>query len=468
MTDPTRPVAAVILAAGAGTRMNSELPKALHLVGGAPMLAHALMAAQALDPERVCIVVGHGGAEVARAARDWHDGAIIVEQAERRGTGHAVLCAKDALAGFAGDVLILYADTPLISPETLARMQAARAGDDARGAAAVVVLGFEAAHPGGYGRLIVENGALARIVEAAEASEAERAVTLCNSGVMCVDGAALFDLLGQVGADNAKGEVYLTDIIGLARAAGHACAVVACPEAETLGVNDRADLAAAEAAFQARKRAEALDNGVTLRAPDTVFFSHDTWLGRDAQVEQNVVFGPGVTVETGALIRAFSHLEGAHVSAGAVVGPYARLRPGAEIGNDAHVGNFVEIKNAEIGEGAKVNHLSYVGDATVGMGANLGAGTITCNYDGHAKHRTEIGAAAFIGSNTALVAPVRVGAGAIVGAGSTITQDVADDALALARARQIALPGRAGAMRKVLAARDRDGGHDGGRDGGQD
>jgi bifunctional UDP-N-acetylglucosamine pyrophosphorylase/glucosamine-1-phosphate N-acetyltransferase len=412
------------------------------------MLGHVMTAAEALVPERICIVVGHGAQAVTAEARDWREDVAIAEQTERRGTAHAVAAARDALAGFAGDVVVLYADTPLISPETLAAMQTARANG-----ASVVVLGFDAAIPGGYGRLIIEDGALARIVEAKEASPAELSVTLCNSGVMCVDGAVLFGLLTRVRDDNAKGEFYLTDIVGLARADGLTCAVVTCAEAETLGVNDRRDLAAAEAAFQTRMRDQALDNGVTLRAPDTVFFSHDTWIGRDAEVEQNVVFGPGVTVETGALIRAFSHLEGAHVSKGAIIGPYARLREGAEIGNDARIGNFVEVKNAEIAEGAKINHLSYVGDATVGRGANLGAGTITCNYDGYAKHHTDIGVGAFIGSNSALVAPVRIGDGAIVGAGSTVTTDVAANALAIARGRQITLPGRAQVLRGVLAAK---------------
>jgi bifunctional UDP-N-acetylglucosamine pyrophosphorylase/glucosamine-1-phosphate N-acetyltransferase len=448
MTKAPRPAAAVILAAGEGSRMSSDLPKALHLIGGASMLGHVMTAAEALVPERICIVVGHGAQAVAAEARDWREDVAIAEQTERRGTAHAVAAARDALAGFAGDVVVLYADTPLISPETLAAMQSARANG-----ASVVVLGFDAAIPGGYGRLIIEDGALARIVEAKDASPEELSVTLCNSGVMCVDGAVLFGLLDRVRDDNAKGEFYLTDIVGLARADGLTCAVVTCAEAETLGVNDRRDLAAAEAAFQTRMRDQALDNGVTLRAPDTVFFSHDTWIGRDAEVEQNVVFAPGVTVETGALIRAFSHLEGAHVSKGAIVGPYARLREGAEIGNDARIGNFVEVKNAEIAEGAKINHLSYVGDATVGRDANLGAGTITCNYDGYAKHHTDIGVGAFIGSNSALVAPVRIGDGAIVGAGSTVTTDVAANALAVARGRQITLPGRAQVLRGVLAAK---------------
>lgn len=448
MSDDIRPAAAVILAAGEGTRMNSELPKALHQIGGAPMLDHVIATAESLMPSRLVLVTGHGAEAVEEAALSYNEAVAIARQEERRGTGHAMRCALPALDGFKGDVFVLYADTPLIAPETLERMREAR---DA--GAACVVLGFRAASPGGYGRLIVEGGALMRITEAKEASPEELAVDFCNSGVMCLDGAALPGLLAKLSDRNAKGEFYLTDVIAHAREAGMACVAVECEEAETLGVNDRRDLAAAEAAFQARRRAEALENGVTLLAPETVFFAHDTWIGRDAVIEQNVVFGPGVTVETGARIRAFSHVEGAHVSAGAIVGPYARLRPGTEIGNDAHVGNFVELKNTVLGEGAKANHLSYLGDAEIGAKANIGAGTITCNYDGYLKHRTEIGEGAFIGSNAALVAPVRVGRGALVAAGSTITADVADDALALARGRQQSLPGRAATLRKLLAAK---------------
>ncbi len=441
-----RPAAVVILAAGMGSRMMSDLPKTLHRIGGAPMLSHVLATAAALEPETVVVIAGHGAAQVAEAARDARPDAIVALQEQQLGTAHAVAQARRALDGFAGDVFVLYADTPLIRPETLAAMSARRADG-----AAAVVLGFHAAEPGGYGRLIEADGRLERIVEAGDASPDELAVTLCNSGVMCVDGARLFGLIDRIGNDNAKGEHYLTDLIGLLRADGLRADVVTCPEAETLGVNSRADLAAAEAAFQDRKRAEAMADGVTLVAPATVHFAHDTVLGRDVLVEPNVVFGPGVTAETGAVIRAFSHLEGCHVSAGAVVGPYARLRPGAEIGPDARVGNFVEIKNAVLDEGAKANHLSYLGDAHVGAGANIGAGTITCNYDGFMKHRTEIGARAFIGSNSALVAPVRVGEGATVAAGSTVTQDVPDDALALARGRQAVKPGRARALRAALA-----------------
>ena len=316
----------------------------------------------------------------------------------------------------------------------------------------MIVLGFEAADPGRYGRLVMDGDSLERIVEFKDATEAERAITLCNSGVVCADAALLFDLIDGVGNDNASGEYYLTDIIGLARARGLSVGAVRCPEAETLGINTRAELAAAEAGFQARKRAEAFEDGVTLVAPDTVHFALDTVIGRDAVVEPNVVFGPGVTIESGARIRAFSHLEGCHVSRGAVVGPFARLRPGAELAENVHIGNFVEIKNAILDEGAKVNHLSYIGDADIGAATNVGAGTITCNYDGVFKHRTTIGAGAFIGSNTMLVAPVRVGNHAMTGSGSVITEDVPDEALALSRVQQQNKPRLAKRMMDRLRA----------------
>lgn len=423
-------VSQVILAAGQGSRMQSDLPKVLHVLAGVPLVIHAMRAGRVLEPERVVVVVGHGGEQVAQVAQSEDEGVLIVHQAEQKGTAHAVAQARAALEGQAGDVVVLYGDTPFIRPETLASMRAARAFHD------VVVLGFEAAEPGRYGRLIAESDTLERIVEFKDATEAERAVRLCNSGVICADRALLFDLIAEVRNDNAAGEYYLTDIVALARARGLSAGVVRCHEEETLGINTRAELAQAEAAFQARARAEALENGVTMVAPETVIFAQDTWLGRDAVIEPYVVFGPGVTVENGATIRAFSHLEGAHVSRGAIVGPYARLRPGAELAEDVRIGNFVEVKSAQIDEGAKVNHLSYVGDAHVGAGANLGAGTVTCNYDGVFKHRTEIGAGAFIGSSTMLVAPVRIGAQAVTGSGSVITQDVPEGALALGRARQ--------------------------------
>ena len=442
----------VILAAGQGKRMASDRPKVLHEVAHAPLLHHALRAGLALEPERVVVVTGNGGAEVAATLEDVAPEAVCVEQAERLGTAHAVTQALPALDGAGGTTLVLYGDTPLIREETLARLVAGL------GEHAAMVLGFEAADPGGYGRLVLNaDGALERIVEFKDATEAERAIAICNSGVIACATERLADYLPRIGNDNANKEYYLTDLPGLLRADGLTCGVVLCDEAETLGVNSRADLARAEAAFQTRARHEALETGVTLTDPETVHFAWDTALGRDVTVEPNVVFGPGVTVETGARIRAFSHLEGCHVSAGAVIGPYARLRPGAEIAEDARIGNFVEVKAAEIGQGAKVNHLSYIGDATVGARANIGAGTVTCNYDGVLKHRTTIGEDAFIGSDTMLVAPVRVGDRAMTASGSVITADVEDDALALGRARQINKPGLAAKLmarlRAVKAAR---------------
>ena len=439
--------ALVILAAGMGTRMNSDLPKVLHPLAGAPLLVHAMKAGFALDASACVVVTGHGAEAVAAAARDWDDTAQCVVQDPQLGTAHAVAQAAPALAGFDGDVIVLYGDTPLIRPETLEAMQAARADHD------IVVLGFHAADPGRYGRLVMDGDRLDRIVEFKDATDEERAITLCNSGVIAADARTLFDLVAAVGNDNAAGEYYLTDIIGIARARGLSATAVTCPEAETMGINTRAELALAEVAFQTRARAQALEDGVTLIAPDTVHFAHDTVIGRDAVVEQNVVFGPGVTVESGARIRAFSHLEGCHVSQRAIVGPYARLRPGAELAEDVHVGNFVEIKNAVLHEGAKANHLSYIGDATIGAGTNIGAGTITCNYDGVMKHHTEIGRGAFIGSNTMLVAPVRVGHEAMTGSGSVITTDVPDGALALGRARQEVKPGMALKLMDMLRAR---------------
>lgn len=422
--------ALILLAAGQGSRMNSELPKVLHQIGHAPLFAHGLHAGGALAPERTVIVVGHGGDAVAEAALKIDEEIVIATQTEQLGTAHAVLQAKDALQDFEGDAFVLYGDTPFISTETLEKMQAARAQHD------VVVLGFEAADPGRYGRLVMEGDKLSRIVEFKDASEAERAITLCNSGVLCADAKTLFELLSNVGNDNASGEYYLPDVVGLAWNAGLTATSVSCDESETLGVNTRTELARAEALFQNAKRAEMLENGVTLVAPETVFFSLDTYIGRDAIIDPNVVFGPGVTIESGARIKSFSHLEGCHVSTGADAGPFARLRPGAELGNDAHVGNFVEIKNAQIGEGTKVGHLTYIGDADIGDGANIGAGTITCNYDGVFKHRTTVGRDAFIGSNTMLVAPVTVGIEAMTGSGSVITKDVPNGALAIARAKQ--------------------------------
>ncbi|MGA0539370.1 bifunctional UDP-N-acetylglucosamine diphosphorylase/glucosamine-1-phosphate N-acetyltransferase GlmU [Neotabrizicola sp. VNH66] len=436
----------IILAAGQGTRMNSDLPKVLHRVAAAPLLHHAMAAAASLSPDRTVVVTGHGAEEVARAARNYDEDALVVLQEEQKGTGHAVDQARALLADAPGEVIVLYGDTPFIRPETLEAMLAARARH------AVVVLGFEAADPGRYGRLLTQGDDLLAIREWKDASETERAVTLCNSGVICASARTLFNLIARIGNQNAAGEYYLTDVVEIARAQGLTAGVVVCPEAETLGVNTRQQLAAAEAAFQTRARAEALENGVTLTAPETVFFALDTVVGRDAIIGPNVLFGPGVTIESGAEIKGFCHLEGCHVSRGADVGPFARLRPGAELAEDVHVGNFVEIKNAILDEGVKVGHLTYIGDADVGEFTNIGAGTVTCNYDGVMKHRTRIGKRVFIGSDTMLVAPVTVGDGALTASGSVITEDVPAEAVAIGRARQVVKPGLATRMFEKLRA----------------
>ena len=437
-------VSLVVLAAGQGTRMNSDLPKVLHHVAGSPLLHHAMQAGRALDPVQTVIVAGHGADQVTKFALSFDEDALVVLQTEQLGTAHAVAQAAPVLADVPGDVVVLYGDTPLIRPETLAAMREARARH------AVVVLGFHAADPGRYGRLITEGDDLLRIVEFKDANSEERAITLCNSGLICAEGRVLFDLVASVGNDNAAGEYYLPDIVALARARGLTAGVVLCDEAETMGVNTRTELARAEAAFQSRARTEALENGVTLTAPETVFFALDTVVGRDATIGPNVIFGPGVTVESGAEIRAFCHLEGCHISRGATVGPFARLRTGAELAEDVHVGNFVEIKNAILDEGVKVGHLTYIGDADVGEFTNIGAGTVTCNYDGVMKHRTKIGKNAFIGSDTMLVAPVTVGDNAMTASGSVITENVPAEALALARARQITKRGLATRLRARL------------------
>lgn len=424
-------IALIILAAGKGTRMKSDLPKVLHHIAGAPMLVHAMKSGATLDPAKTIIVAGHGAEQVSDAAKAFDETADVVLQTEQLGTAHAVAQAKEVLFDFDGDALVLYGDTPFINPKTLEHMTAARADHD------VVVLGFEAADPGRYGRLVMEGEHLKKIVEFKDTSDEERQLTLCNSGVICARSAVLFDLIAAVGNDNASGEYYLTDIVEIAQRKGLKATSVTCDESETLGVNSRVQLAEADAIFQSKARVALMEAGVTLHAPDTVYLSHDTHIGPDTIIEPNVVFGASVTVENGANIRAFSHLEGCHVSRGATVGPYARLRPGTELAEFTRVGNFVEIKNAVIDEGAKVNHLSYVGDAHVGARANIGAGTITCNYDGVMKHRTEIGEDSFIGSNTLLVAPVAVGANAMTASGTVVTQDVPDEALAIARSKQI-------------------------------
>ena len=448
MSPHARPRAAVILAAGQGTRMKAALPKVLHRIGGRAMLDHAIDAAEALGCERIIVVAGPGASPVAaHAARRLGEAAVAVQDPPL-GTGHAVLAAQAALAGFEGDVVVTYADVPLLGAADIAPLFDLRAqGAD------LAVLGFEPADPGAYGRVILSaDGALERIVEAKEASAAELAVRACNSGVLAAPAGLLFDLLGQVRNDNAKGEYYLTDVVGLARAAGLRAAAAFAAEAAVMGVNAQAELAVAEAVFQSRRRSELMAAGVNLVAPDTVHLAWDTVIEGGAVVEPYVIFAPGVTVESGAVIRAFSHLEGCHVGAGALIGPYARLRPGAEIGEAAHIGNFVEVKKVKVGKGAKANHLTYLGDGTVGAGANIGAGTIFCNYDGFDKFETHVGERAFVGSNSLLVAPVRVGAGAFTATGSVIVEDVPDDALAIARGRQVVKLGWAERFRALKRA----------------
>ncbi|MHA6316897.1 bifunctional UDP-N-acetylglucosamine diphosphorylase/glucosamine-1-phosphate N-acetyltransferase GlmU [Altererythrobacter sp. CAU 1778] len=446
-----RAIAAVILAAGKGTRMKSATHKVLHPIAGRPMLLHLMAALDTLAPQRKVVVVGDR-AEQLEAALDGQ--ADLATQDPQLGTGHAVQQAQDALAGFTGDVLILYGDVPFVRPQTMQAMIERLNGPEEP---AVVVLGFEPADPLQYGRVIAQDGRIAKMVEYKDASEAERACTMCNSGLMAVRGEDLFALLARVSNENAQGEYYLPDIVNIAIGDGRTCAVVAtdAPD-EVAGINSRAELASAEAQWQEHKREEAMENGVALKAPDTVFFSWDTELARDVTVEPNVFFGPGVSVGEGATIRGFSHIEGARIGERCEVGPFARLRPGAVMETGSKVGNFVEMKKAVLGEGAKANHLTYLGDAEVGAGANIGAGTITCNYDGYFKHKTVIGPRAFIGSNSALIAPVRIGADAIVAAGSAVSRDVSDGDLRMVRGEQIVKPGWADrfhdAMRKKKAA----------------
>ena len=447
-TPSRRSCLAVVLAAGEGTRMKSARPKVLHEIAGRSMLGHVMAAIAAAGATREAVVVGPGRDDVGAEARRFVPDAEVFVQGERLGTAHAVLAARAALERGADDVVIAFADTTLVEPATFERLRAPLADG-----ATVVVLGFEAADPTGYGRLLMDNRGLAVIREHKDASEEERGTTLCNGGLMAIRGERALALLGAVKNRNAQREYYLTDLPEIARAAGETVAVVVAPEAEVQGINDRAQLAEVEKVVQARLRLAAMRGGVTLIAPETVFFSLDTEIGPDVVVEPHVVFGPGVRIASGAVIHAFCHLEGATVAAGASVGPYARLRRGASLGEKARVGNFVEVKNAEIGAGAKANHLAYLGDAWVGAGANIGAGTITCNYDGFDKHRTEIGAGAFIGTNSSLVAPVSIGEGAYIGSGAVITRDVPADALALERSQQTVKQGWAKAFRDRKSAR---------------
>ncbi|HEY6871026.1 MAG TPA: bifunctional UDP-N-acetylglucosamine diphosphorylase/glucosamine-1-phosphate N-acetyltransferase GlmU [Novosphingobium sp.] len=452
-TDISTPLAVITLAAGKGTRMKSDLHKVLHPIAGRPMLEHLLASAAELAPERQVVVVGSGREQLERQLGTR---ATIAVQEPQLGTGHAVQQAERALAGFAGDVLILYGDVPFVTAETmramLGRLHAADAPE-------VVVLAFEPAEPLQYGRVIARaDGGIAKMVEHKDATEEERGCRLCNSGLMAVRAERLFDLLGKVGNSNAQGEYYLVDIVNIANAeGGHCAAVVTADPDEVAGINSRAELAEAEARWQARRRLRAMAEGASLVAPETVWFAWDTELGRDVTIEPNVWFGPGVRVADNVVIHAFSHLEGARLDSGVSVGPFARLRPGAVLKDHAKVGNFVEVKNATLGEGAKASHLTYLGDAEVGAEANIGAGTITCNYDGYFKHKTVIGERAFIGSNSALIAPVRIGADAIVAAGSAVSRDVADGELRLVRAEQLVKPGWADrfhdAMKKKKAER---------------
>jgi bifunctional UDP-N-acetylglucosamine pyrophosphorylase/glucosamine-1-phosphate N-acetyltransferase len=443
-----RPLLVVVLAAGQGTRMKSSLPKVLHKIAGRSMLGHVLALAQGLEPQSIAVVIGPDMEGVRSEALREAPTAQVFVQEQRRGTADAVLAARAALAQHKGDVLVLYADTPLLTGRTLHRLLR-RLEDNA-----IAVLGFEAADPTGYGRLIVEPGDRLRAIrEDRDANDEERRIRLCNSGVMGFRLDDLVNVLSRIGNANAKGEYYLTDAIEIARSSHNLAGVVGCEEDEVLGVNSREQLAIAEGIFQKRARLAVMREGATLIAPETVWLSYDTKIGRDVIIEPNVFFDLGVTVEDGAEIKANCHFERARIGLGARVGPFARLRPGAVLGSKVHVGNFVEVKNSTLGVGAKANHLSYVGDGTVGAGANIGAGTIFCNYDGFTKHRTEVGEGAFIGSNTSLVAPVKIGDGAYIGSGSVITKNVPNDALALERSTQQERPGWAAKFRTMMAKR---------------
>ncbi|KQZ01099.1 bifunctional N-acetylglucosamine-1-phosphate uridyltransferase/glucosamine-1-phosphate acetyltransferase [Pseudolabrys sp. Root1462] len=454
MTPPIghdRSCLAIVLAAGEGTRMRSSLAKVLHQVGHKTLVAHVLTAAMQAGGAQIAVVVGPGRDDVANEAKRVASQASIFEQRERLGTAHAVLAARKALEAGADDILVMFADTPLVRPETLLRLRAAIAGG-----AAVTALGFRPKDPAGYGRLVMKGDELIAIREDKDASDDERKIGLCNGGLMALAGPSALKILDRIGNSNAKGEYYLTDAVAIARELGLKATVIETDEDDVRGINNKAQLAEAEAVLQQRLRAQAMEAGVTMVAPETVFLSTDTKFGKDITIEPNVVFGPGVTVEDGAVIRSFSHLEGAVVGKGARVGPFARLRPGAKLGEDVHIGNFVEIKAAVIEDGAKANHLAYIGDARVGAKANVGAGTITCNYDGTNKFHTDIGAGAFIGTNSSLVAPVTIGAGAYIGSGSVITDDVPADALAIGRGRQVNKEGGAARLREMNEKKKKD------------
>ncbi len=437
----------VILAAGEGTRMKSALPKVLHQIAGLPMVAHVARAAEAAGASSLALVIGHGADEMRKAAQKFAPKAETFVQEKRLGTAHAVLAAREAISRGYDDMLVMFGDTPLIDPEALALARQKLAEG-----AAVVVIGFRPPSPAGYGRLIENGGKLVAIREEKDCSEEEKKISFCNAGMMAVAGNHALKLLDAVGNKNAKGEYYLTDIVEIAGAQGLDVVATEASFENALGINNRAELAQAEGIWQTRRRREAMLSGVTLIAPETVFFSHDTEIGADTIVEPNVWFGAGVKIANGARIHAFSHIEGASIAESCDVGPFARLRPGADLRNKAKVGNFCEVKQAVIEEGAKVNHLTYIGDARVGAGANIGAGTITCNYDGYSKFFTDIGEGAFIGSNSSLVAPVSIGKGGYIASGSVITESVPDDALAFGRARQKTIPGKGKELRERFAS----------------
>ena len=440
-------LAVIVLAAGMGTRMKSALPKVLHKAAGRSLVAHVLHAAKEIDASKVVVVHGPGHDAIRKESSRILPECLFAEQTERKGTGHAVMMAEAALKNFEGTILVLYGDVPLIQPDTLQALLT-RLDDEH----AMAVLGFNAANPFGYGRLLGEGGTITAIREHKDATETERSITLCNSGIIAIAAKHLWPVLKQLTPANSQGEFYLTDVVELMAKAGHSCALATCDEAEVAGVNDRLQLSSIETEFQRRLRRKAMLEGATLLAPETVYFSADTKIGKDVVIEPNVFFGTGVTIGDNVEILASSHIEGATVSRGARIGPFARLRPGAEIGENAHVGNYVEIKKAKLGKGAKANHLTYIGDAIIGAGSNIGAGTITCNYDGYEKHLTDIGENVFVGSNTALVAPVKIGAGANIAAGSVITSDVPADALAMTRSPSTIKEGWAKRYRSMKAA----------------
>ena len=423
--------AVIILAAGIGKRMNSDIPKVLHKVAGAPLILHSIRAGSALDPEKIIVVTGHDATIIENEVSKTEPQAAFAYQNQQNGTGHAVTCASKLLKDFTGNIIILYGDVPFISPETLAKMVSER-----QNGADIVVLGFQSENPGKYGRLIFEKGELTDIIEAKDATESQLNINLCNSGVISADANQLFELLLEVTDDNASKEYYLTDIVGLARRKGLSIKVFFCDETETIGVNTRSELAIAEDLFQKQARNRALETGVTLVQPETTYFAFDTVIGRDSCIGPNVVFGPGVSIESGVEVFAFCHLEGCHISRGAKVGPFARLRPGTELSEDVKIGNFVELKNSILSQGSKVNHLSYIGDTTVGEKTNIGAGTITCNYDGTNKYPSTIGNRVFIGSNTMLVAPISIGNDVITAAGTVVTKNIPDGDLAISRTKQ--------------------------------